>query len=87
MLVNYQDIEPGQLNSLWALLMGEEALQRWFLTANPQLRIKDFRLVGMSKVETIYETTLRFTFIVGVISPVSTVNSSGNKQNFLMVWY
>ena len=43
-VISYQDVEPGQLNSLWALMMPEEELQSWFLKADPQLKIKDLQL-------------------------------------------
>ncbi len=39
MQLKYQNVEPGRLNGVWALLMDEPELQQWFLAANPQFNI------------------------------------------------
>ncbi|NVK88254.1 MAG: TIGR02099 family protein [Gammaproteobacteria bacterium] len=40
----YNNVKPGKLNNIWALLIEEPALQEWFLAANPQLTIDNFAL-------------------------------------------
>jgi uncharacterized protein (TIGR02099 family) len=47
MQLTYQDIKPGQLNSVWALLMDEPKLQQWFLAANPQFDVNQLQLQAM----------------------------------------
>lgn len=42
--LSYQNIEPGKLNNIWALAMDEPELQRWFLTADPQIKVDDIQL-------------------------------------------
>ncbi len=37
--IQHSNIQLGQLNSLWALLIQEPHIQKWFLTANPQLNL------------------------------------------------
>ncbi|NVJ58878.1 MAG: TIGR02099 family protein [Gammaproteobacteria bacterium] len=42
--IDYQEVEPGLLNDLWALLIDNDELQSWFLKADPQLLVKNFHL-------------------------------------------
>lgn len=47
--LKYQNVEPGKLNNIWALMMIEPELQDWFLEANPQVKIKDLLLTVEKK--------------------------------------
>lgn len=47
--LKYQNVEPGKLNNIWALMMIEPELQDWFLEANPQVEIKDLLLTVEKK--------------------------------------
>lgn len=49
LMLSYKDVEPGQLNSVWALLMDEPELQQWFLAANPQFNVNQLELLAEKK--------------------------------------